>query len=377
MARRIPPIRKSDIVLQIEKSANEGKTNQSIIHSYTVNDLLPTGSTLLNLALSDTQSGGWLKGSMANIIGDSSAGKSFVALTTLAEINNDTAFNGYSLIYDDVENANSFNMAYLFGNSFENRLLDSLKYDNNNENSPSDMIEDFQLNLVRALENGSCVYCLDSFDALNAEADEQKSMKMLEAREQGKKSAGTYGMAKAKKSSEILRQIIGRLKYTKSFLSIVSQTRDNINPMSPQKKTRAGGRALKFYATHELWLTNGGAIKSKDRIIGSRCKIKISKNKLTGKIREIEFPIYYDYGIDDVSSCIDFLLKEKHWEGGGNSKITPNGLNIDPCSRSKLIGQIERQQLERQVSKIVSQVWHAIEDDLRLRRKPKYGLRAE
>lgn len=370
MSRRTRSPAQPSLAEQVEESAYKDKNKAN--GKYERTDLLPTGSTLLNLALSDNQAGGWLKGSMVNIIGDSSAGKSFVALTTLVEMSVSTTFDKYSLIYDDVENANSFNMEYLFGKDFANRVQ-APEVGDEEEDIPSDMIEDFQLNLINALKTGTCVYCLDSFDALNAEADESKSMEMLESRARGNQVKGSYGMAKAKKSSEILRQIIGRLKNTESFLSVISQTRDNVDPLSFQKKTRAGGKALKFYATHEIWLANGGAIKNKSRQIGIKCKIKISKNKLTGKIREIEFPIFYDYGIDNIGSCVDFLLKEKHWEGGkGNKKITSHGLGLDPCVRSTLIRAIESQELEQKLSDIVGKVWHQIEDDLRLRRKPKY-----
>ena len=164
----------------------------------------------------------------------------------------------------------------------------------------------------------------------------------------------------------------GRIKQTSSFLSIVSQTRDNIDPMSPQKKSRSGGKALKFYATHELWLANGGAIKKKERIIGVKCKVKVSKNKLTGKVREVEFPIYYDYGIDNIASCVDFLVKEKHWPGGGSKRIEPIGLDIESALRAKIINQIEKYDLEDELDAIVGKVWFEIEESLRLNRKPKY-----
>ena len=44
-----------------------------------------SGSSLLNLALSDLVDGGFGVGKTANIIGDSHAGKSFLAKTILAE----------------------------------------------------------------------------------------------------------------------------------------------------------------------------------------------------------------------------------------------------------------------------------------------------
>ena len=362
--------KRSSIAEQVQEHAYTTHQKEST-KAYTADDLITTGSTLLNLALSDNVKGGWLKGTMANIIGDSSAGKSFAALTTFAETHAKGQCDDYALIYDDVENANAFDMAYLFGQEVADRIIPP-NLDEDDEDAPSDMIEDFHANIVRALAQGPCIYCLDSFDALNAEADEKKSMELLKAREAGKDAAGSYGMAKAKKSSEILRQVCGRIKKTSSFLCIVSQTRDNIDPMSPQKKTRSGGKALKFYATHELWLANGGALKRKDRIIGVRCKVKISKNKLTGKVREVEFPIYYDYGIDNIGSCVDFLVKEKHWPGGGSKRIEPKGLDIEPGLRAKIIKQIEAEGLEDELDEIVSQVWFEIEESLRLNRKPKY-----
>lgn len=363
--------RGNDIAEQIQKHGHSDIEEDST-KAYTSDDLIPTGSTLLNLALSDCIHGGWRKGTMVNIIGDSSAGKSFAALTTFAETHHKGVCEDHAFIYDDVENASSFDMEYLFGSGVADRIIPPCE-DEDGDDLPSDMIEDFHLNIINALEEGPCIYCLDSFDALNAEADEKKSVEMLKAREKGKDAAGSYGMAKAKKSSEILRQVVGRIKRTESLLQIISQTRDNIDPMSMQKKTRSGGKALKFYATHELWLANGGAIKKKERIVGVRCKVKISKNKLTGKVREVEFPIYYDYGIDNIGSCVDFLVKEKHWPGGGAKRIDPIGLDIDAGLRQKIISQIEQQGLEDELAEIVGQVWHSIEDSLRLKRKPKYS----
>ena len=49
-----------------------------------VTKFFSTGSTLLNLAMTDNPYYGWPCGRMSNIIGDSSAGKSFLALTGLS-----------------------------------------------------------------------------------------------------------------------------------------------------------------------------------------------------------------------------------------------------------------------------------------------------
>ena len=48
--------------------------------------LIPTGSTLLNCACSDYYHGGYGVGKLINLIGDSSTGKTLLALTTFAEM---------------------------------------------------------------------------------------------------------------------------------------------------------------------------------------------------------------------------------------------------------------------------------------------------
>jgi RecA/RadA recombinase len=354
-------------------------------------NFVSTGSTLLNLALTDHPDCGWQKGKMANIIGDSSSGKTFLTLTTFAEASIDPKFDNYNLIMDDAEHANEFNINHLFGPKVAKRIKAPAKL--KGEDLPSELIEDFHANLRNAIkEKDPFIYILDSMDALDSEADQkkiedfmkvhQKKRDAVEDAEEGKDAkvikdvAGTYGMAKAKKNSDILRDVCGKLEKSNSILLIISQTRDNINPMSFEKKTRSGGRALKFYASHELWTASGGKIKSKDRVIGVNCIIKVSKNKITGKVREIEIPIYYSYGLDNLGSCVDFLVEEGYWvQAKGATNINVNGAFgiMKPISRMLLIKHIEEEELEDELKEITATCWKEIEDSLILKRKNKYS----
>jgi len=72
--------------------------------------LIPSGCTVLNLACSDDPTGAFTPGHMVNLIGDSSTGKTFLALTMLADIAHNSLFDDYRLIHDDVEEANEFDM---------------------------------------------------------------------------------------------------------------------------------------------------------------------------------------------------------------------------------------------------------------------------
>lgn len=356
------------------KKQIQKKQQEEPVVKFNPSDFISSGSTLLNLAMTDHPFCAWQLGKMANLIGDSSSGKTFIVLTTFAEAAVNKHMKNHRLVFDDVENANEFNMEYLFGENLAERIEAPAETEEG-DNLPSDTIEDFHDNILTNIENKQpCIYALDSFDALDAEADQDKVEEFRKARRKGTEAKGTYGMAKPKKASEILRQVVGKLKRTSSSLIIVSQTRDDINPMSFTKKTRSGGKALKFYATHEIWTASGGAIKKGDKVIGVKCIAKVSKNKITGKVREVQFPIYYDMGIDDIASCIEWLVKEGFWtQAKGAQAIDPKGtFDLVKGTKASLIAAIEKGCLERKLSMFVGKCWNEVEDSLKLNRKKRY-----
>lgn len=365
----------AELVKQVERSA--GKVERKKDNGSGGGEIfIPTGSTLLNLALSGTPHGGWKSGNVANIVGDSGAGKSFLALTTLAEAGCMEAFDNYRFIYDDVERANGFDMANLFGDDFEFRV-EAPAYD---DERPlfSSTIEDMEMYIDDAINHPQpFIYILDSLDALTNFAEQEKSKENLDKRRKDQNEKGSYGMGKPKELSRILRQTKDKLKDTKSTVLIVSQVRDNIDPMSFSRQTRSGGRALKFYCIHEMWLALTGKLTKKVGNLtvpyGVTTKTKIAKNKITGKVREVEFPIYYDYGIDDIMSCIEFLEKVRHWDKKGK-KIVAKELELE-ATKSKLVEQIEEGNLEGKLREVVTKVWNDIENKVSVGRgrKKKYG----
>lgn len=329
--------------------------------------LVPSGSILLNLACSNTYKGAWELGRMVNMIGDSSSGKTYLAMEMLAQCCYNKKFDGHRLIYDDSEHAMSMDIENLFGSKLSKRL-EAPHYDGE-EPIPSHTVEDFHCNFLDALDKGPCIYVLDSLDALTSEQDESKIDEMRDAREKGKEVAGSYRMAKPKKMSEILQDVTAKLEKSKSFLLIISQTRDNINPMSFEKKTRSGGRALKFYASHEIWLAVTKKLRAKERVVGATLEAKVTKNKLTGTFRSVKFDFRHGYGCDDIGSCIDFLIAEKAIKGGGAKNCQWREYD---CKRSKLIAEIEENNQERLLFKDTQSTWLEIEEALRPNRKKKY-----
>lgn len=356
----------SEIAKQVKKGRKKGGEKSSPLL------LVPTGATMLNLACADNVDGGWGVGKIVNLIGDSSSGKTMLAFTMFADMARMKKFDDYRFIYDDVEQALEFNVDNLFGKKVASRI-EAPAYDEDGQAVHSDLVQDFFAYIQKAINKGKpFIYVLDSFDALTSKEEVKKVDETLKAHLRGTKTEGSYNVDKPKAASQILRSVKSKIKDTGSLIIVISQTRDNIG-FGFEKKTRSGGKALKFYSSHEIWLAMVGQIMSKKRVIGNNVNAKITKNKITGKRRVVSFPIYYDYGVDSIASEIDFLIEEGYWRGKGEKvkKIKVPEFNFEG-SRRALIKKIEEEGLEQRLREITGKAWMEIEESLKLKRKAKY-----
>ena len=365
MARTI----KDSLAEQVVKSTRRTAPIEREVKKIETDDLIPSGSTLLNLACSDNPYGAYGLGKIVTLPGTSSAGKTLLMLTTFAEAHKLKRIDEYDFIYDDVEAALEFDLAYLFGKGVANRIKEPPQ-------GCSNTIEHFKSNILTLAEKGKpFIYCLDSFDALSSDDELEKEMRkalaMAKSEEAAKKIAGSYGTEKAKMAGQVLRMVKQELQRTNSLLIMIQQVRQNLNagPFG-QKYTTSGGEAPFFYSSHCVWLSKIEPLKKQGRKIGSRVKADVKKNKLTGKLRDVEFDIFYDHGVDDIGSMIDFMVDEKVWAKSGNN-INAIEFNIS-LNRTALITHIEENNLEPRLIRAVATAWKTIEDGLLLRRKPRY-----
>jgi RecA/RadA recombinase len=342
-------------------------TLKQYLFSKTKGCFISTGSTLLNLALTDCHTCGIMLKRIVNIIGESSSGKTFLAMTILAMAHFHPRFRKHKKVFDDAEAANSFDMRYLFGEAAD--AIVPPEYDETGEEMASETIQDFEMHINKLLKAGKpFIYVLDSFDALTSNEEIKHADKSMKAQEQGKDAPGTYGMEKAKFASTFLRKIRKKLKQNDSVLIVLSQTRENTGRGYSTSK-RSGGRALKFYSTHECWLTIVEKFKKSNKEVGVRSRVKCTKNKVTGKRRDADIFIYYDYGIDDVTANVDYLVTEKVWKKKKNSIETPWVTATLP----KVIKYIEENGKEERVAQLVADHWHRDEDKLKVTdRKRKF-----
>jgi hypothetical protein len=161
-----------------------------------------------------------------------------------------------------------------------------------------------------------------------------------------------------------------RLRETGSVVMVISQTRDNLG-FGFTTKTRSGGRALEFYCGHVMWLSKTGKIKKtirgKQRTIGVNVRCSVTKNSLTGRQDAVDFPLYYNYGLDDISSLLDYCFSEKVLETKG-SKIIWNG---EEYSQKQIISFFEENGYV-DLKQLAQQAWDEVAESLMPGRKPKY-----
>ncbi len=345
----------------------------------TPNDFLSTGSTLLNLALTGKIDCGFLKGKYHFIVGDSTSGKTFLSLTCLAEAANDPRFKKHRFIYDDAEGGALMDIEKFFGAKVARRMRPPEKA---KDGTPiySRSIEEFYYHTDDALKKGKpFIYILDSMDSLTSKEETDKFKQHKDADRKGKKSPGAYTDGKAKKNAAGIRQLLKPLGTSDSILIIINQTRDNIGFGSQfNPKSRSGGHALRFYATWEIWSSVVGKItktvQGQKRQLGVLCQIRIKKNRVTGRERTVTIPIYHSFGIDDIGSCVDYLIEEKHWK----KKKTKKGKGYDAKefdfigSKEFLIRRIEEEGMEMDLRDLVGEVWNEIEKACAIQRKKRY-----
>lgn len=342
---------------------------------------LSSGSTLLNLACTNSPFGAFIAGKYVFFVGDSTSGKTFLAMTCCAEALRNPFFKNYRLIYDNVEDGCLLDLETLFNKEVAQRITPP-SMDKAGNPIYSYTIEEFYYNLDDALTKAKedkqpVIYILDSMDSLSSTSEEGKFLQHKKALKKGTVVPGSYGDGKAKRNSEGLRKVMKGLRDTGSILIIICQTRDSLG-FGFETKTHAGGHALRFYATHEIWTSLGGRIKrnvhGKDRTIGIHSIAKVKKNRATGELHEVMIDIYPSYGVDDIGGCIDFLVAEGQWK---KDKQSINATDFAYTgTREGLIRHIESKGLYRKLQILTGNCWKEIRDATKINRKKRYEVEA-
>ena len=224
-------------------------------------NLLSMGSTMLNLASSNTPHGCLIKGGYFLVVGASGSGKTWMSMCGFAESSKHSRFKKYNCVYDDKERGSNMDWAFYFGETTAKRVgppepgrMVDIKDTKGKptgkkmEQPYSETVEEFYDSVHKQLdkaerEGTGVIYILDSMDSLTSESEKFKREENEKLRRLGKDTKGTMADGKAKANSTGLRQLMGRLDRSGSILVIVCQERDNLSsPMGG--KTFSGGNAF-------------------------------------------------------------------------------------------------------------------------------------
>lgn len=245
-----------------------------------------SGCTTLDKALG----GGWAERRIANIVGDKSAGKTLLAIEASANFHQKHPKG--RILYREAEAAFDKDYARSLGMPIE--AVDF--------GERLDTVEQFFEDLAEAAKpsKNPTLYVLDSLDAVSDDAELERGL-----------NEPTYGTEKARKISQLFRRLVRDMSSSNLSLIIISQIRSKIGTSYGRKTTRSGGRALDFYASQVVYLSHLGhlnkTIDGVKRPVGLRIAAKVDKNKVGPPLRETEFTLQFGYGIDDLTSCVNWL----------------------------------------------------------------------
>lgn len=237
-------------------------------------ETIPTGSLCLDAAL---LVGGYPKGRIIEVSGPEAGGKTFLCLMAIREAQK----AGQTCAFVDAEHTLDRTWLTKLGIDVDSLIV-----------VRPDFFEDALNQILILAKTGEVdLIVFDSVPALPTAAEAKKQI--------GEATIGTH----AKILTTAIRQMTPLFHQNGVTGLFINQLRDKIGEMWGNPETTPGGRALKHGCSVRVRVARvgGSQIKEGQKLIGHRVRARVEKNKVsTAQSFSVEFPIYYNQGIDIV-----------------------------------------------------------------------------
>ena len=255
-----------------------------------------TGSSMLDLAISNRKGGGFPVGRITEITGLEASGKSLLAAHALA----DTQKQGGLAVYIDTENAVSREFLEAIGLDLEKMLY-----------VPLDAIEDI-FEAIESIIESVRKSNKDRLVTIVVDSVMGASTKIEQAADYDKDGWATSKAIILSKGMRKITNLIGRQRIALLF---TNQLRSRLGVAFGDPWTTSGGKAIPFHSSVRLRLKSVGQIKVKkdgvDQTVGIKTRCQVIKNRMGPPLKTIDYDIYFESGIDNFGGWLNVMKQFK------------------------------------------------------------------
>jgi len=292
-------VERDELAMLVQKELNKSQKDGTKVSFFLdedddpteVTEWVSTGSTLLDLAISNRKNGGMPVGKFVELSGPEITGKSLFCAQMIAE----TQKRGGLSVFFDSE--------YSVDKSFWEALGINVK---NVNYIPFVTLEE----LFTKME-----LCIGAF----RKADNNRLLTVfvdsiaqssIESEMEAEHGVTGYATGKSVVIGKALRKITGLISKQRVLVVFTNQVRYNLNagPFG-EKWIVSGGKALPHACSVRIRLANIGKLKNPTtkEVYGMECQSQVIKTRFGPNFRFARFDVFFDSGVQDLASWVDFM----------------------------------------------------------------------
>lgn len=292
-------VERDELALLLQKELNKSNKDGTKVSYFLdedddptqITDWVSTGSTMLDLAVSNRPHGGLPVGKFIELSGAEATGKSLFCAQLIAETQKK---GGLSVFFDS-----EF--------SVDKQFWRALGININNVNYvPFTTLEELFTKLelcIGAFRKADNNRLLTIFIDSVAQAS-------IESEMESDHGVTGFNTGKSLIIGKALRKITGLISRQKVLVVFTNQVRYNMNagPFG-EKWIVPGGKALPHASSVRIRFANIGKLKdpTTKEVYGMECQAQVIKNRCGPCYRTASFDIFYDSGVQDLASWIEFM----------------------------------------------------------------------